>query len=92
MSRLIYRVCLIAVLLTAIAGGVYYYTTVYQKEAGPQKGTFVDRTVQEDTETAGQTKEAFAYLSAGKTIPAQAVETGKEADTHGSTGYALFEN
>lgn len=41
MSRLIYRVCLIVVLLIAVAGGVYYYTAVYQKEAGPQKGTFV---------------------------------------------------
>ena len=175
MSRLIYRVCLIAVLLVVLAGGVYYYTTVYQKEAGPQKGTFVDRTRQDSlkagieyagritetgqpdtgritetgqpdtgritetgqpdtgritetdqldtgrlpeelrqrqvksvmrTETylaaenasaqaekaSGKAKEAFVYISTGKKISAQAVETGKEADSNGSTGHALFEN
>lgn len=128
MSRFIYRVCLIAVLLIAVAGGFYYYTTVYEKEAGPQKGTFVDR--REGTEpcteyagrlpeafrqsevrntgkqvylaaentsartgnTSGKTKEAFVYVTTGKKIPAQTAESGKEADSHGSTGYALFEN
>lgn len=139
MSRFIYRVCLIAVLLIAVAGGFYYYTTVYEKEAGPQKGTFVDRgegtdpcteyagrllqtdwpnlgrlpetfrqsevrntgkqvylaaenTSARTGNTSGKTKEAFVYVTTGKKIPAQTAESGKEADSHGSTGYALFEN
>lgn len=117
MSRFIYRVCLVAVLLIALAGGVYYYTTVYQKEPVPQKGTFVERTGPEGLQprqvrpvmrtqtylaaenasvqagkSSGKTKEAFVYLSTGKKISAQAVETGKEAGSNGSTGHALFEN
>ena len=43
MGRFIYRMCLIVVLAIAVAGGVYYYTTFYQTEEGPQKGTFVNR-------------------------------------------------
>lgn len=41
MGRFIYRMCLVIVVAIAVAGGVYYYTTFYQKEDGPHKGTFV---------------------------------------------------
>ena len=88
MSRLIYRVCLLAILLIAVAGGVYYYTAVYQKEAGPQKGPFVDRTGAEEPNPEYK----YADWIPASHIPAWAVETGKEADANGSTGYALFEN
>lgn len=43
MGRLIYRMCLVIVLVIAVAGGVYYYMTFYQKDESPQKGTFVNR-------------------------------------------------
>lgn len=59
MGRFIYRMCLVLVLAIAVAGGVYYYTTFYQKEEGPQKGTFVSNMDDND-----QAIEAFLYAGA----------------------------
>ena len=43
MNRRIYRMCLAAVLIIAVAGGVFYYMTLNQKQAGIEKGTFVEK-------------------------------------------------
>lgn len=42
MGKLVYRMCLFAILVIAIAGGVYYYMTIYQNEETMDKGTFVE--------------------------------------------------
>lgn len=59
MGRFIYRMCLVLVLAIAVAGGVYYYTTFYQKEERPQKGTFVS-----NIDDSDQAIEAFFYAGA----------------------------
>ena len=43
MNRRIYRMCLAAVLIIAVAGGVFYYMTLNEKQAGIEKGTFVEK-------------------------------------------------
>ena len=61
MSRFIYRMCLVVVLVIAVAGGVYYYMTFYQKNEAPQKGTFVNKMDDALSETGRQAREAFSY-------------------------------
>lgn len=61
MGRFIYRMCLVVVLVIAVAGGVYYYMTFYQKNEAPQKGTFVNKMDDVLSETGRQAKEAFLY-------------------------------
>lgn len=41
MGKLVYRMCLFVILVIAVAGGIYYYMTIYQKEESVEKGTFV---------------------------------------------------
>ena len=80
MGRLIYRMCLIVVLVIAVAGGVYYYRTFYGDRQEPQKGTFVydrEHSVPEGRMTSVQAAKAVY---------------GKEGSGYGSTGYVLSEN
>lgn len=91
MGRLIYRMCLVAALVIAIAGGIYYYMSFYQKEDAMQKGTFVNRMTATDNSGFRQAKEsvqevkdaarqAFAYTKeAAKDAVQQAKVLGKEA-------------
>lgn len=91
MGRLIYRMCLVAALVIAIAGGIYYYMSFYQKEDAMQKGTFVNRMTATDNSSFRQAKEsvqevkdaarqAFAYTKdAAKDAVQQAKVLGKEA-------------
>ena len=59
MGKLVYRMCLFVILVIAVAGGIYYYMTIYQKELLRQlsklncteKGTFV-KSVEWETESA----------------------------------------
>ena len=87
MGRLIYRMCLVAALVIAIAGGIYYYMSFYQKEDAMQKGTFVNRMTAPDNSSFRQAKEsvqevkdaarqAFAYT---KDAAADAKEAAKDA-------------
>lgn len=41
MSHKIYRICLLTVLVAAIAGGIYYYMNYVQKETDITEGTMV---------------------------------------------------
>lgn len=43
MGKLVYRMCLVVILMIAVAGGVYYYRTFYQAQDSQNKGTFVKR-------------------------------------------------
>ena len=91
MGRLIYRMCLVAALVIAIAGGIYYYMSFYQKEDAMQKGTFVNRMTATDNSGFRQAKEsvqevkdaarqAFAYTKeAAKDAAQQAFMYTKEA-------------
>ena len=90
MGRLIYRMCLVAALVIAIAGGIYYYMSFYQKEDAMQKGTFVNRMTAPDNSSFRQAKEsvqevkdaarqAFAYT---KDAAADAKEAAKDAVQH----------
>ncbi len=51
MGKLVYRMCLFVILVIAVAGGIYYYMTIYQKEESVEKGTFV-KSVEWETESA----------------------------------------
>lgn len=42
MGKMLYRMCLVVVLVAVIAGGVYYYMSIYQADEEPDRGTFVD--------------------------------------------------
>ena len=50
MGKLVYRMCLFVILVIAVAGGIYYYMTIYQKEESVEKGTFV-KSVEWETES-----------------------------------------
>lgn len=71
MGRLIYRMCLVVILVLAVAGGIYYYMTFYQKEDVVQKGTFVNRVTAPDNNFSGQ---AFAYAGEAAKDAAQETE------------------
>ena len=46
MGKLVYRMCLVVVLVAIIVGGVYYYMAFYQADEDPDRGTFVDNMVE----------------------------------------------
>ena len=46
MGKLVYRMCLVVVLMAVIVGGVYYYMSIYQMDEEPDRGTFVDNMVE----------------------------------------------
>ena len=82
--------CLVLVLIAAVTGGVYYYMTVYEKEAVPKKGTFVkteqagqkaglekiSEAVQETAHAAGRVAETAAW-KAGRMTEAAMEKTGQ---------------
>ena len=91
MGRMIYRMCLVLVLIAAVTGGVYYYMTVYEKEAVPKKGTFVkteqagqkaglekiSEAVQETAHAAGRVAETAAWKAGS--MAQTAMDDAKEA-------------
>lgn len=80
MGRLIYRMCLVVILVLAVAGGIYYYMTFYQKEDVVQKGTFVNRVTAPDKNFSGQVKEAFGHMGKDvKHVSANVGEAAKDA-------------
>ena len=83
MGRFIYRMCLVIVVAIAVAGGVY--STFYQKEDGPHKGTFVytdesaKNTAREISLQAGQAVKE-ASVQAQKAVKEVSAQAGQLAD------------
>lgn len=50
MSKNVYRLCLVMLILAAVLSGVLYYHFGYKQEYVPERGTFVWQNFEDETE------------------------------------------